>query len=74
MEANLCVTCFVDDDRHLVKVGGKGLETFLRYRKLRCDEKLEKVFSLELLIHVDEIIPLYPYIHLYPDRGFCQNS
>ena len=45
MESNLCVTCFVDDDRHLVKVGEKVSETLLRYRKLRCDEKLEKVFS-----------------------------
>ena len=45
MESNLCVICFVDDDLHLVKVGEKGLEILLRYSKLRCDEKLEKVFS-----------------------------
>ena len=45
MESNLYVTCFVDDDRHLVKVGEKGLETLLLYSKLHCDEKLEKAFT-----------------------------
>ena len=45
MESNLRVICFVDDDRHLVKVREKGLKTLLRYSKLHCDEKLEKVFS-----------------------------
>ena len=42
----------MDDDRHLVKVGEKGLETLLRYSKF-CDEKLEKVFaeSSEVFLH-----------------------
>ena len=45
MESNLCVICFMDDDRHLAKVGEKGLENLLRYIKFHCDEKLEKLFS-----------------------------
>ena len=45
MRSNLCAICFMDDDLHLVKVGGKGLKTLLRYSKLHCAEKLEKVFS-----------------------------
>ena len=53
MESKLCVICLVDNDRHLVKVGEKGLETLLRYSKLHCDEKLEKVFteSSEVFAH-----------------------
>ena len=49
MESNLCVICFVDDDRYLVKVGEKGLETLVRHKKLHCDEKLEKDILRELL-------------------------
>ena len=53
MESNLCVIYFVDDDCHLVKVGEKGLESLLRYNKLRCDEKLEKLFleSPQVFLH-----------------------
>ena len=29
MDSNLCVICFVNDDRHQVNVGEKGLETLL---------------------------------------------
>ena len=40
MESDLCVIYFVDDDRHLVKVEKKGLETLLRYSKFHCDGKI----------------------------------
>ena len=52
MQSNLCAICFMDDDLHLVKVGEKGLKTLLRYSKLCCDEKLEKVFSQSSLVFV----------------------
>ena len=45
MDSNLCVICFVNDDRHQVNVGEKGLETLLWYIKLHFDEKLERLFS-----------------------------
>ena len=37
--------CLLDDDRHLVKIEEKDLETLLRYIKLHCDERLQKLFS-----------------------------
>ena len=56
MESNLCVICFMDDDRHLAKVGEKGLENLLRYIKFHCDEKLEKLFSESSQVFVQVIL------------------
>ena len=42
----------MDDDLRLVRVGEKGLKTLLRYNKLRCAEKLEKVFSQSFQVFV----------------------
>ena len=73
-KSNLCAICFVDDDLHLVKVGEKGWK---QYSKLRCDEKLEKVFSerSELFLQITCTCKTFlftptPYIHLYWNGGF----
>ena len=37
--------CLLGDDRHLVQIEEKDSGTLLRYIKLHCDERLQKLFS-----------------------------
>ena len=49
---NECVLCSRRGSEALVNVGAKGLETLVRYSKIRCEERLEKLFCENVTVKV----------------------